>query len=171
MPSKSLMREAGITDKAAFYDALHRLEEVGELKVDDQHWVKLLPRDGDLEATLVSLSERFGFARPKNGTEDIFIPGSALNGAFLGDEVVLTGLQARDKGPSGKVKRIVRKSEAKLTGTVHLERAGGGHATPDGALRYDLAIAAGDLHGAKEGGQGAAGTPPGRPGQSGPGRW
>ena len=151
VPSKSLMREAGITDKAAFYDALHRLEEVGELKVDDQHWVKLLPRDGDLEATLVSLSERFGFARPKNGTEDIFIPGSALNGAFLGDEVVLTGLQARDKGPSGKVKRIVKKSEAKLTGTVHLERAGGGHATPDGALRYDLAIAAGDLHGAKEG--------------------
>ena len=119
--------------------------------MDDQHWVKLLPRDGDLEATLVSLSERFGFARPKNGTEDIFIPGSALNGAFLGDEVVLTGLQARDKGPSGKVKRIVKKSEAKLTGTVHLERAGGGHATPDGALRYDLAIAAGDLHGAKEG--------------------
>ena len=56
----------------------------------------------------MSLSERFGFARPKNGTEDIFVPGSALNGAFLGDEVVLTGLQARDKGPSGKVKRIVR---------------------------------------------------------------
>ena len=87
IPSKSLMREAGISDKAAFYDALHALEDAAEIKVDKDHWVQLVPRTGDIEATLVSLSEKFGFARPKSGTEDIFIPGSALNGAFIGDEI------------------------------------------------------------------------------------
>ena len=150
VPSKSLFKETGLTDKMAFYDALHRLEEAGELKVDNQHWVKLLSRDGDVEATLVSLSEKFGFARPKNGTEDIFVPGSALNGAFLGDQVILTGLQIRDKGPSGRVKRVVARAQNTMTGTVH-QRENGFFLTPDGALRFDLEVQKSDLHGAKDG--------------------
>ena len=111
VPSRSLQREAGIHDKDAFYDALHSLKGKGEITVDKDHWVKLVPRGGDIEAQIVSLSERFGFARPKLGGEDIFVPGSALKGAFVGDQVILTDLQKRDKGPSGRVKRIVARSE------------------------------------------------------------
>ena len=64
-----------------------------------------MDRAGDfilIEATLVSISERFGFARPTKAGEDIFIPGRDLNGAFVGDTVILCGLQKRDRGPSGR---------------------------------------------------------------------
>lgn len=150
VPSKSLMREAGIRDKDDFYNALRDLKEAGEITVDKDHWVKLVPHTGDVEATLVSLAERFGFARPKIGTEDIFVPGSALNGAFVGDEIILTDLRKGDKGPSGKVKRIVRRAENAVTGTVHIDE-NGTRVTPDGAVRYDMEISPSKLNGAKDG--------------------
>ena len=148
VPSRSLMREAGIREKDTFYNALHSLKDKGEITVDKDHWVKLVPRGGDIEAELVSLTERFGFARPKLGGEDIFIPGSGLKGAFVGDTVILTDLQKRDKGPSGRVKRIVEHPEKPMTGTVHVDEEGP-RVTPDGALRYDLRVVGG-LNGAKD---------------------
>ncbi len=150
VPSKSLMREAGIRDKDDFYDALRSLKENCEVSVDQDHWVKLMPHIGDVEATLVSLSERFGFARPKIGGEDIFVPGAALKGAFVGDEVILTDLRKAEKGPSGKVKRILSHSESSVTGTVHIDE-NGARVTPDGAIRYDMEISPTHLNGAKDG--------------------
>ena len=148
VPSRSLQREAGIHDKDTFYGALHSLKDKGEITVDKDHWVKLVPRGGDIQAEIVSLSERFAFARPKLGGEDIFVPGSALKGAFLGDQVILTDLQKRDKGPSGRVKRVVEHQERPMTGTVHVDEEGT-RITPDGAVRYDFQVAGG-LNGAKD---------------------
>lgn len=150
VPSKALMHEAGIRSKDDFYEALRSLKEAGEITVDKDHWAKLVPHAGDVEATLVALSERFGFARPKIGTEDIFVPGSALRGAFVGDEIILTDLRKGDKGPSGKVKRIVKRSENTVTGTVHIDE-NGSRVTPDGAIRYDMEISPVNLNGAKDG--------------------
>ncbi len=150
VPSKSLMREAGIRDKDDFYQSLRNLQEGGDVTVDKDHWVKLVPHTGDVEATLVSLAERFGFARPKLGGEDIFIPGSALKGAFVGDEVILTDLRKADKGPSGRVKRVVSRCGDSVTGTVHIDE-NGARVTPDGAIRYDMEISPVNLHGAKDG--------------------
>lgn len=149
VPSKSLQRESGIRDKDSFYQALKSLEDLREVAVDKDHWVKLVPPAKEIEAQIVSLSARFGFARPKTG-EDIFIAGRDLNGAFLGDRVMLWDLQKRDKGPSGKVRRIVERAQNKLTGTVHID---GQFATvtPDGPIRYDLEIQTGRLGGAKDG--------------------
>lgn len=149
VPSKALQREAGIRSKDAFYEALHSLEEKGEVMVDKDHWAKLAPNSGDIEATLVSLSERFGFARPKRG-EDIFIPGRDLNGAFIGDKVILTDLTKRDKGPSGRVKRVVERGEQKLTGTMRMDGPIA-RVSPDGPVRYDLEVPAGKTNGAKDG--------------------
>ena len=53
--------------RTLFTDALHSLKDKGEITVDKDHWVKLVPRGGDIQAEIVSLSERFGFARPKLG--------------------------------------------------------------------------------------------------------
>ncbi len=150
VPAKSLMREAGIRDKDEYYESLRRLRENGEVTVDKDHWVKLVPHSGDVEATLVSLSERFGFARPKIGGEDIFVPGSALKGAFVGDEVLLTDLRKGDKGPSGKVKRILSRNAGPLTGTVHIDE-NGARITPDGAVRFDMEVSPIFLRGAKDG--------------------
>ena len=150
VPSKSLQREAGIRDKDSFYKALKSLEELKEVTVDKDHWVKLVPPAKEIEAEIVSLSARFGFAKPKIG-EDIFIPGRDLNGAFLGDKVILWDLQKRDRGPSGKVKRIVERKENKLTGTVHINEHGSAVVTPDGPVRYDMEVQAARLGGAKDG--------------------
>ncbi len=149
VPSKSLQREAGIRDKDAFYQALHSLQEKGEVLVDKDHWAKLAPLSRDVEATLVSLSERFGFARPQRG-DDIFIPGRDLNGAFVGDKIILTDLTKRDKGPSGRVKRVVERGEQKLTGTMRMEGTIA-RVTPDGPVRFDLEVPAGKTGGAKDG--------------------
>ena len=151
VPAKSLLREAGIRDKDAFYDSLRSLKEAGEVEVDKDHWVKLSPHTGEVEATLVSLSEKFGFARPKVGTEDIFIPGSALKGAFVGDEILIGSLEKRDRGPSGRVKRIIKRSESAVTGTVHIGEQGGVTVTPDGPVRFDMRVLPGKANGAKDG--------------------
>ena len=150
VPSKALMREAGIRSKEDFYQALKSLEEHGEITVDKDHWVQLTAHSGDVPATLVSLSERFGFARPKVGGEDVFIAGRDLKGAFVGDEILLTDLRKADKGPSGKVKRILSRSAASVTGTVHIDE-NGARVTPDGAIRYDLEVSPVHLQGARDG--------------------
>lgn len=150
VPSKSLQRESGIRDKDSFYQALKSLEDLKEVIIDKDHWVKLVPPAKEIEAQIVSLSARFGFAKPKIG-EDIFIPGRDLNGAFLGDKVILWDLQKRDRGPSGRVKRITERAQNKLTGTVHIDEHGSASVTPDGPVRYDLDIQTGRLGGAKNG--------------------
>ena len=150
VPAKSLMREAGLREKNQYYEALGNLEEAGEISIDKDHWVKLRPHAGDMEATLVSLSERFGFARPKLGGEDIFVAGRDLKGAFLGDTLLLTDLRKAEKGPSGKVKRILSKAEGVFTGTARVDE-NGARVTPDGAIRYDLEISPANLNGAKNG--------------------
>lgn len=149
VPSKALHRESGVRDKDAFYQALHSLEEKAEVKIDKDHWVKLAPPAREVEAELVSLSQRFGFARPKIG-EDIFIPGRDLNGAFVGDTVLLYDLQKRDRGPSGKVKRILKRGEKKLTGTMRVDPYGA-RVTPDGPVRYDMEVSPNKTGGAKDG--------------------
>lgn len=149
VPSKALQRESGIRDKDAFYQALRHLEELGEVAVDKDHWAKLAPPAKEVEAELVSLSERFGFARPKIG-EDIFIPGRDLNGAFVGDKILLYDLQKREKGPSGKVRRILQRGQNKVTGTLRMDEYGA-RVTPDGAVRYDMEVPTSLLNGGKDG--------------------
>ncbi len=150
VPEKSLQRESGIRSKDAFYQALHSLEEKGEVKTGRDHWVRLVPPQKEIEAKLVSLSERFGFARPQRG-EDIFIPGRDLNGAFIGDTLILTEIKKKgDKGPSGRVKRIVERGDNKLTGTMRIDGPVV-RVSPDGPVRYDMQVPAGKTCGAKDG--------------------
>lgn len=150
LQSRALMREAGVKNKAAFYDALRTLKEQGEVAVDEKHFVRIVSRDGDVDAQLVSLSSGFGFARPSDGSGDIFIHGRELKGAFVGDRIVVTGVKKQEKGPSGKVKRIVERSQNSVTGTVHLDE-NGARVTPDGPVRYDLEVRRANLNGARDG--------------------
>lgn len=149
MGSRQLMRAAGVSNKARFYEALHNLERVGDIKVDKNHKVSYISPEKDMPATIVSLSPGFGFAKPNEG-EDVFIHGSGLRGAFLGDEVLLTDVKKQDKGLYGWVRRVTKRSQMPITGTVHLDKTGG-YLVPDGALRYNLKINLRDLHGAKDG--------------------
>ena len=148
--ARQLLKKTGVLDKLAFYDALRSLKDRRMILLDREHNAKLIPVGEDVEATLVSLSKNFGFARPDNGGDDIFIHGSALQGALVGDKIIVGDIRKDDRGPSGRVRRIVEHKPAQTTGTVSITDEGI-EFIPDNAIRYNLRMRDRDLNGAKNG--------------------
>ena len=148
--ARQLLKKAGVLDKLAFYDALRSLKDRRMILLDREHNAKLIPVGEDVEATLVSLSKNFGFARPDSGGDDIFIHGSALQGALVGDKIIVGDIRKDDRGPSGRVRRIVEHKPAQTTGTVSITDEGI-ELIPDNAIRYNLRMRERDLNGAKNG--------------------
>lgn len=148
--ARQLLKKAGVLDKLAFYDALRSLKDRRMILLDCEHNAKLIPVGEDVEATLVSLSKNFGFARPDSGGDDIFIHGSALQGALVGDKIIVGDIRKDDRGPSGRVRRIVEHKPAQTTGTVSITDEGI-EFIPDNAIRYNLRMRERDLNGAKNG--------------------
>ena len=148
--ARQLLKKAGVLDKLAFYDALRSLKDRHMILLDREHNAKLIPVGEDVEATLVSLSKNFGFARPDGGGDDIFIHGSALQGALVGDKIIVGDIRKDDRGPSGRVRRIVEHKPAQTTGTVSITDEGI-ELIPDNAIRYNLRMRERDLNGAKNG--------------------
>ena len=147
---RQLLKKTGVLDKLAFYDALRSLKDRRMILLDREHNAKLIPVGEDVEATLVSLSKNFGFARPDGGGDDIFIHGSALQGALVGDRIIVGDIRKDDRGPSGRVRRIVEHKPAQTTGTVSITDEGI-EFIPDNAIRYNLRMRERDLNGAKNG--------------------
>lgn len=148
--ARQLLKKTGVLDKLAFYDALRSLKDRRMILLDREHNAKLIPVGEDVEATLVSLSKNFGFARPDGGDDDIFIHGSALQGALVGDRIIVGDIRKDDRGPSGRVRRIVEHKPAQTTGTVSITDEGI-ELIPDNAIRYNLRMRERDLNGAKNG--------------------
>lgn len=148
--ARQLLKKTGVLDKLAFYDALRSLKDRRMILLDREHNAKLIPVGEDVEATLVSLSKNFGFARPDSGGDDIFIHGSALQGALVGDKIIVGDIRQDDRGPSGRVRRIVEHKPAQTTGTVSITDEGI-EFIPDNAIRYNLRMRERDLNGAKNG--------------------
>ena len=148
--ARQLLKKTGVLDKLAFYDALRSLKDRRMILLDREHNAKLIPVGEDVEATLVSLSKNFGFARPDGGGDDIFIHGSALQGALVGDKIIVGDIRKDDRGPSGRVRRIVEHKPAQTTGTVSVTDEGI-EFIPDNAIRYNLRMRERDLNGAKNG--------------------
>lgn len=148
--ARQLLKKTGVLDKLAFYDALRSLKDRRMILLDREHNAKLIPVGEDVEATLVSLSKNFGFARPDGGGDDIFIHGSALQGALVGDRIIVGDIRKDDRGPSGRVRRIVEHKPAQTTGTVNITDEGI-ELIPDNAIRYNLRMRERDLNGAKNG--------------------
>lgn len=148
--ARQLLKKTGVLDKLAFYDALRSLKDRRMILLDREHNAKLIPVGEDVEATLVSLSKNFGFARPDSGGDDIFIHGSALQGALVGDKIIVGDIRKDDRGPSGRVRRIVEHKPAQTTGTVSITDEGI-EFIPDNAIHYNLRMRERDLNGAKNG--------------------
>ena len=128
----------GRGQKKEFFEAFDALKADGTIVVTKKKHVRLAQKPKTVEATVISLSHGFAFARTDDGT-DVFIHGDQLGGAVLGDRVVLSNLREDAKGPSGRIVSVTEKASRVFTGTLH---AAGETATfsPDGALRYDVAV-------------------------------
>ena len=145
--SRELYRISGVEDKSAYYEALHSLENDGYI-INDNHDIVLNELKRETEGELISLSKGFGFVRPNDGGEDIFIPGRDLKGAYIGDKVLVAGIEKSKEGFNGKIVRVMEKTRSVTTGTVSFENLYP-ELIPDNNLRYNPYIV--DLAGAKDG--------------------
>lgn len=146
------------TERTQFLDLLESMEKSGELH-RRKNSVVLASSQELVPARIVSVNERFGFARPeplpdKPQQEDIFLPGRYMMGAMPGDRVLLRVSQrrARSEGENleGAVAQIVEQNNAPFTGVV-VRQPDGYYLRPDRLVRFLLPIEKGQLHGSREG--------------------
>lgn len=148
--ARDLFVLTGLHDKDEFYDTLRAMRDENRIVWDADGMVRHAEVNSDCIATIVSLSRGFAFARPENGGEDVFIHGSQLYGATLGDKVALAGVRMENRGPSGRVARVLEPGSCRVTGTI-LYEYGEYSLQPDAAIRFAVPVWPKDLHGAKDG--------------------
>ena len=144
-----------------FYDLLEQMQKSGELW-RRRNSVVLSKNQGLIQAQIVTLNEKFGFARPfvegelpADKAQDIFLPGRFMLGAMPGDTVMLRvepkkGKAEEGENREGAVVQILKENDAPFTGVV-VRQPDGYYLRPDRLARFLLEIEKGQLHGAKDG--------------------
>lgn len=113
-----LFKLSNISDKASYNLAISELQEDGDIILIKNKNVVLSEAMGYVKATILRSSRYFSFARPADGSPDIFIPCEKMKDAIPGDVVLLKDIRQEEKGPSGGVFRIVKKGDRLITGMV-----------------------------------------------------
>lgn len=113
-----LFKLSNILDKASYNLAISELQEDGDIILIKNKNVVLSEAMGYVKATILRSSRYFSFARPADGSPDIFIPCEKMKDAIPGDVVLLKDIRQEEKGPSGGVFRIVKKGDRLITGMV-----------------------------------------------------
>ena len=111
-------RISGISDPEAFSALAKKLEEQGKIVFTKQGNLLSAKQAGVFVCNLMSYCEHFAFARPDDGSEDIFIDAARLNDALVGDTILVGNMRKKVKGPSGEVLRILNAGEHKMTGKI-----------------------------------------------------
>ncbi len=102
--------------------------------------------------TLRVLSSGNGFVRPEGGGEEIFVSGPHQDSAMDGDRVaVRIESRPRDRGPSGRVLRILERARASIVGTYRESRRFGFVVPLDQRLSRDVLVPEGSEGGARHG--------------------
>ena len=148
-------------ERREFYDLLEQMQKSGELW-RRRNSVVLSKNQGLIQAQIVTLNEKFGFARPfvegelpADKAQDIFLPGRFMLGAMPGDTVMLRvepkkGKAEEGENREGAVVQILKENDAPFTGVV-VRQPDGYYLRPDRLTRFLLEIEKGQLHGAKDG--------------------
>lgn len=113
-----LFKLSNISDNASYNLAISELQEDGDIILIKNKNVVLSEAMGYVKATILRSSRYFSFARPADGSPDIFIPCEKMKDAIPGDVVLLQDIRQEEKGPSGGVFRIVKKGDRLITGMV-----------------------------------------------------
>ena len=111
-------RVSGVADPKSFSSIVRKLEDQGKIVVTKQGNLFSAKKAGIFVCRLVSYCEHFAFARPDDGSDDIFIDAARLNGALAGDSILVGNIRQKQKGPSGEVLRILEAGEHMVTGKI-----------------------------------------------------
>lgn len=120
LKAKELARDLKIptSDYRKFRNLLRRLEKEGAVyRVKGQRYA--LPEKISLQVGVLSVTRNGdGFVIPEEGGRDVFVPGSLLDSAMDGDQVVVR-VEARPKGrnPEGRIIKILARAHPTVVGT------------------------------------------------------
>lgn len=107
-----------ISDKASYNLAVSELQDDGDIILIKNKGIVLTEAMGYVKATILRSSRYFSFARPSDGSPDLFIPCEKIKDAIPGDVVLLKDIHEEEKGPAAAVFRIVKKGDRLITGMV-----------------------------------------------------
>lgn len=135
MMKKMRLQKSGKKD---FFLALDELKADGKISLTRKKRFYIPKKTEKVEATVVSLSHGFAFARTDDG-EDVFIHADKLNHAFVGDRVILSHIEQSPKGPNAIVDSVTEKSSRTTTGTLR-EENGALYFLPDISVRFSIPV-------------------------------
>ncbi|MDD3192955.1 MAG: ribonuclease R [Oscillospiraceae bacterium] len=148
---KYLQEQAGIRrhQVEAFLLALAGMVKSGTVQQKRERYYKDAQAQ-TAEGVVVKVAERFGFVRPDEAQEDVFIPGRYLMGALPGDRVKVTVRQGRGNLKEGEVLAILEEIDYHFTGVFRVED-GLAVVYPDSQLKGPVTVAKNETGDAKEG--------------------
>ena len=154
LKAKELARALGLPteDYREFRDFLRDLERGGAIyRVKGQRYA--LPEKINLTVGVLSTTRNGdGFVRSEKGGRDIFVPGSLLESAMDGDQVVVR-VEGRPTGknPEGRIIKILQRAHPTVVGTFREARRFGYVVPLDDRLFRDVLIPEGENEGARTG--------------------
>ncbi|MBE6847425.1 MAG: ribonuclease R [Ruminococcus sp.] len=138
---KELAVRCGGRGSYAFTEALHRMEAQGEIARKHNGYV-LSAAVGMIRGTVCSVNRTFGFVRPENGGDDLYVAGKDLKGALPGDLVLVQpmGRSPRGDSPEGSVVTVITESTMPVSGALVVDDTGVIRFLPDTLCRQPLFI-------------------------------
>lgn len=137
-------------DRRAFDTAVGQLKNEEKIFVSRQKNLRVNPSPAGKVAVITSQSKGFAFARPDDGTPDIFVHNSKLGEAMIRDKVLLKDITEDDRGVSARVDRILERGERTTTGKLEMNE-GYLEFVADLPIRYGVQVDRSTLRGAQEG--------------------
>jgi ribonuclease R len=128
-------------ERTTFLFTLAGMEREGEIVRDRKGKYVVRKQKGNIiTAKLVALQKGYGFARPENGDEDVFVPGRYLNDALPGDMVKVRIEADYDGRTHGMVLQVLEEGKRLFTGKIMVNSHNIMIVDPDAFIRYPIPV-------------------------------
>lgn len=135
----TLLLETG-TEQEQLNQTLEIMEFDGKLFIKSRKTVMTLEAAGLKKAIIVRYAKNFSFAKPEDGTDDVYVAAMDRKNSLPGDLVLLSDVHSTMKGPEGSVEKVLQKGARLITGMVDQFREKT-VIVPDSGFSYDIQIA------------------------------
>ena len=103
-------------DRRLFDISIGQLNNEEKIFVSQKKVIRINENPTSKKAVITSQSKGFAFARPDDGSPDVFIHNSKLGEAMIRDTVLLRDIVTDDRGVSGRVDKILERGERNTGG-------------------------------------------------------